>query len=254
MTPDFPPLRAARLERLFACLPRAGRDYADLRNHDLPGHPHVSRLSPYLRHRIVTEEDILATVLARSPLPPSTSSSRMRSGAPIGKFGSRCGPRFGTAFFADSRQRRTATGPRPACTTGGTPPAVAKPGSTGSMAGRKSLPALAICTITPGCGSPRSGSSPSASPGSLERISSCAICWMATPPRTRSRGVGSEACRPSARPTSPGPTMWPATLEAVCGLAVRHPRHCPCRTRGQPRDAPLPPGTHGLLLPALVSF
>jgi deoxyribodipyrimidine photo-lyase len=63
--PAFAPTRAAALERLAAFLPRAGRDYAALRNHDLPGHPHVSRLSPWLRHRILTEAEVLAAVVGR---------------------------------------------------------------------------------------------------------------------------------------------------------------------------------------------
>jgi deoxyribodipyrimidine photo-lyase len=65
MTDRFPPSRAAGLERLSAFLPRAGRDYAALRNYDLPGHPHVSNLSPYIRHRLVTEDEVLAAVLGR---------------------------------------------------------------------------------------------------------------------------------------------------------------------------------------------
>jgi deoxyribodipyrimidine photo-lyase len=64
----FPPTRAAGLERLAAFLPRAGRDYAALRNYDLPGHPHVSGLSPYVRHRLVTEDEVLAAVLGRFSL------------------------------------------------------------------------------------------------------------------------------------------------------------------------------------------
>ncbi len=59
----FPPARAAALERLAAFAPRAGRDYAAGRNHDLPGHADVSRLSPWLRHRLITEEEVLVEVL-----------------------------------------------------------------------------------------------------------------------------------------------------------------------------------------------
>ncbi len=59
----FVPTRAAGLARLAAFVPKAGHDYAALRNHDLPGHPHVSLLSPYLRHRLVTEEEVLGAVL-----------------------------------------------------------------------------------------------------------------------------------------------------------------------------------------------
>ncbi|MCU0912565.1 MAG: DNA photolyase, partial [Rhodobacteraceae bacterium] len=62
---SFEPTRQAGLARLSAFLPAAGRDYAALRNHDLPGHPHVSRLSPWIRHRLVTEEEVLAAVLGR---------------------------------------------------------------------------------------------------------------------------------------------------------------------------------------------
>ena len=48
-----------------AFLPRAGRDYAARRNHDLPGHRDVSGLSPYLRHRTLTEEELLLATLGR---------------------------------------------------------------------------------------------------------------------------------------------------------------------------------------------
>ena len=61
----FSPTRTAALERLRDFLPLAGRDYASLRNYDRPGHPHVSRLSPYLRHRVLTEEEVLAATLGR---------------------------------------------------------------------------------------------------------------------------------------------------------------------------------------------
>ena len=64
---DLAPTREAALARLEAFAPRAGRAYAEGRNHDLPqeGHPHVSVLSPYLRHRMVTEEEVLRAVLGR---------------------------------------------------------------------------------------------------------------------------------------------------------------------------------------------
>ena len=61
----FEPTRDAGLARLAAFAPRAGRDYAAKRNHDLPGHPHVSSLSPWLRHRAVTEAEVCAAVLDR---------------------------------------------------------------------------------------------------------------------------------------------------------------------------------------------
>ncbi len=71
-SPFSPPTatRTEALARLARFLPHAGRDYASRRNYDLPaaGHPHVSQLSPYLRHRLVTEEEVLAAVLGRFSL------------------------------------------------------------------------------------------------------------------------------------------------------------------------------------------
>ncbi|SIT75493.1 deoxyribodipyrimidine photo-lyase [Yoonia rosea] len=59
----FDPTYAAALSRLNAFAPKAGRDYAGKRNYDDVAH--VSALSPYIRHRMITEEDVLKTVLAR---------------------------------------------------------------------------------------------------------------------------------------------------------------------------------------------
>lgn len=66
----FSPTRAAGLERLQAFVPRAGGDYARLRNFDRAseGHPHVSRLSPWLRHRLLAEDEVLRAVLGRFAL------------------------------------------------------------------------------------------------------------------------------------------------------------------------------------------
>lgn len=62
-----PATRTEALERLQAFLPVAGRTYAATRNYDRPdqGHTNVSRLSPYLRHRILTETEVLQSVLGR---------------------------------------------------------------------------------------------------------------------------------------------------------------------------------------------
>lgn len=70
MTTAFLPNRAAALDRLSRFVPLAGRDYSSRRNYDLPqqGHPHVSQLSPYLRHRLLTEVDVLQAVLGRYSL------------------------------------------------------------------------------------------------------------------------------------------------------------------------------------------
>lgn len=64
----FTPNRTAALQALHDFLPKAGRDYAARRNYDLPDHPHVSRLSPYLRHRLLTEAEVLTAVLGRYTL------------------------------------------------------------------------------------------------------------------------------------------------------------------------------------------
>ncbi len=59
----FTPTRSAALTRLADFVPRAGRDYASLRNYD--DLAHVSVLSPYIRHRMITEDEVLRAVLAR---------------------------------------------------------------------------------------------------------------------------------------------------------------------------------------------
>lgn len=55
----FVPTRAAGLARLAAFLPRAGVDYAMTRNAVSPGHANVSGLSPWLRRRLLTEEEVV---------------------------------------------------------------------------------------------------------------------------------------------------------------------------------------------------
>jgi deoxyribodipyrimidine photo-lyase len=62
----FVPTRAEGLRRLAAFLPASGRHYADNRNTD--GGPaargNVSLLSPYLRYRLLTEDEVIAAALA----------------------------------------------------------------------------------------------------------------------------------------------------------------------------------------------
>ena len=69
----FPPGRRAGLERLEDFVPRSGRKYAATRNADPgPGRKHnVSQLSPYLRHRLITEREVVAAVLEKYA--PSTA-------------------------------------------------------------------------------------------------------------------------------------------------------------------------------------
>ncbi len=61
------PTRAAGLARLAEFLPDAGRAYAERRNLDLgpQDRSNVSALSPWLRRRLVTEDEVVAAVLAR---------------------------------------------------------------------------------------------------------------------------------------------------------------------------------------------
>lgn len=66
----FEPTRAAGLARLADFVPRAGRAYAAERNTDHgPGdRTNVSTLSPWVRHRLVTEREVVAAVLERHSL------------------------------------------------------------------------------------------------------------------------------------------------------------------------------------------
>lgn len=65
MTFDWPATREAGLDRLAAFAPNAGRAYAAGRNTDAgpDQSPAVSKLSPYLRRRMVGEREVLAKVL-----------------------------------------------------------------------------------------------------------------------------------------------------------------------------------------------
>ena len=60
------PSRAEGLQRLADFAAHAGRDYADRRNHDLgpDDRTNVSTLSPYIRHRLVTEAEVAAAAIA----------------------------------------------------------------------------------------------------------------------------------------------------------------------------------------------
>jgi len=66
----FTPTRTAGLKRLNDFLPKAGASYAKLRNYDRGqgGHRDVSTLSPYIRRRAVSEDEVLRAVLARHSL------------------------------------------------------------------------------------------------------------------------------------------------------------------------------------------
>jgi hypothetical protein len=68
---DWTPKRAAGLARFKAFLPQAGRAYARDRNFDLGpmDRTNVSALSPWIRRRLITEEEVIAAVLARHSFP-----------------------------------------------------------------------------------------------------------------------------------------------------------------------------------------
>ncbi len=59
-----PSSRAAALDQLAAFLPKAPL-YARDRNHVRPGHPAVSRLSPAIRHRLISEDEVAAAILGK---------------------------------------------------------------------------------------------------------------------------------------------------------------------------------------------
>ena len=61
------PTREAALARLTAFVPHAGRDYASGRNVDRGplDRSNVSALSPYIRRRMITEEEVVRTVLCQ---------------------------------------------------------------------------------------------------------------------------------------------------------------------------------------------
>jgi hypothetical protein len=61
------PQRAAALARLDEFLASGATCYAEARNYVRPGHPDVSRLSPWVQRRLLTEEEIVRVTLARHP-------------------------------------------------------------------------------------------------------------------------------------------------------------------------------------------
>ena len=65
-----PPTRAEGLARLARFVPRAGSAYAASRNEDRGprDRANVSTLSPWVRHRLVSEREVLAAVLAEHGL------------------------------------------------------------------------------------------------------------------------------------------------------------------------------------------
>jgi deoxyribodipyrimidine photo-lyase len=63
--PALAPTRQAALQQLAAFVPAAGRGYSAKRNYDFGAgqHKFVSGLSPYIRHRLLSEQEVVAAVL-----------------------------------------------------------------------------------------------------------------------------------------------------------------------------------------------
>ena len=68
MTSSMPLTRAAALAAWDDFLPQVGR-YADSRNHVEAGHGNVSRLSPAIRHRLITEDEVIRDTLEHYSFP-----------------------------------------------------------------------------------------------------------------------------------------------------------------------------------------
>lgn len=64
---EFVPSRTAGLERLRLFAPRTGKYYAGQRNYDFGPRDrgNISALSPWIRHRLICEQDVLQAVLGR---------------------------------------------------------------------------------------------------------------------------------------------------------------------------------------------
>ncbi|MEP1442367.1 MAG: FAD-binding domain-containing protein [Hyphomicrobiales bacterium] len=64
---EWKPTREAGLERLRSFLPRTGRAYASTRNYDLgpESRGNISCLSPWIRHRLILEEEVVRETLGR---------------------------------------------------------------------------------------------------------------------------------------------------------------------------------------------
>jgi len=66
---QWTPTRKAALEHLDSFLPLAGAIYSHKRNFDNgPGHTNVSRLSPWLRYRCISEQEVVEQVLSHHSL------------------------------------------------------------------------------------------------------------------------------------------------------------------------------------------
>ena len=85
----FEPTREAGLARLNAFTADGASDYGRLRNFDIgPKQPStVSQLSPWIRHRLVSEQEVLAQILNAHDPAHTVSFGKRFSGAGILKVG-----------------------------------------------------------------------------------------------------------------------------------------------------------------------
>jgi hypothetical protein len=107
---DWTPTRAAGLSRLNAFISNAGRAYARDRNMDRgpADRSNVSALSPWIRRRLVTEDEVIAAVLRRHDF---AAAAFLVSGPELARF--RLRARRRDALFASGQYvTNAASGPR----------------------------------------------------------------------------------------------------------------------------------------------
>ena len=204
--------RSHGLTRLQAFVPAMGRRYADGRNYDHgPGkHTAVSVLSPWIRRRLVTEPEVVAAALAAHG---PEAAGEVRAGGDLARLFQGLAGAAAAGLDQLSPGAALRIWPRStatlACAATWSGRRAARPGWTVSTPGPESWWRPAICTITRGCGSRRSGSSRSVCPGGWARISSIAICSTAMRRPTRWAGAGSRGCIPAANPIARRPGTSP---------------------------------------------
>jgi hypothetical protein len=196
----FPASRNAALARLAQFIPGAGQNYAFGRNTDPgPEQPSaVSKLSPYLRYRMITEQEVVQAVLEQHSLAAAEKFIQEILWRTYWKGWLEMRPSVWTQFqeerdrqrdsFPNARAIRNAEAGRPALKA--------------LTIGHASLSKRAICTITRECGLPQSGFLRCACHGRWARTFSCATWLTPTQRATHCHGAGSPACKPVAKPTS----------------------------------------------------
>ena len=85
------PNRTIALKQLANFVPKAGLSYTSKRNYDFgpANHNYVSQLSPFIRRRVLSETEVLSSVLKNMGFHLQKSLYKKFFGAPIGKVGSK---------------------------------------------------------------------------------------------------------------------------------------------------------------------